>query len=604
MLKHKIFLTIWLLLFVASTYFCLKFAFASHKANNSFRTMKDAVLCDMHVDFSRSGVYTADLRHTSKLSPHGINLLTELHNDGGRELAHILEESETYVIVSDGKEELFSERLFAVYNMASQEQPKYKDHEYTAFFRLPIHPMPKTYTIKFDVTKPCQEADANYSIIARYHFCGLEQMFVHITMMLSCVTGFIAIVLLSCALWRVHLMKSLSMASSGTKTMYLLSAYPKWSETFIRNDIRHLIENGVHLDVVSLFPGNCKREEDWPEATVISSTPEITPNEPSAYPRLIALISKLRRIPCPRWIRLYISFFKHRKLIKEIAAECKRRNIGHIHAEFADLAALVGAIAAEKTGCSFSIGIHALDIHKLKYPAHALLDNAKFITVCNQKAAITISEACPWAKQKLHVIHHGINLNDWPYSEKRYSDDTIRIVFCGRLVPKKGIPILIDAIEILINHSHNQATLEIIGDGPLEEQLKTQVKSLELDNFITFTGRLTQTEIREHFSKASCLCAPSIVTNDGDMDGVPNVILEAMATGLPVIGSTAGSLPEVITNETAWPVQEVTQHTLADAILDMASQPQETDRRRQNARSHVEYRFDAEKLGKKRAALF
>ena len=600
MLKHRIFLTIWLLLFVAATYFCLKFAITSHTANRSFKTMRDAVLCDMQVDFSKPGAYTADFRHTSKLSPHGIYLLAELHKDAPEALARILEEAEAYVIISDGNEELFSERLFSLYHLASLDEPKHNDREYSAFFRLPIqHPL-KTYTIKFDVRKPCKEANATYSIIARYHFCGLEQMFVHFTMVLSCVAGFVALIFLTCALWRIHLIRSLSRIPSGSKTLYLLSSYPQWSETFIRNDIRHLIANGVHLEVISLFPGNCKREDDWPDAIVLSPDQD----ENSEKAKFADLSSKLSRIPCPRWIRMHISLFKHRRLLKEIVAECKRSSIGHIHAEFADLAALIGSMAAKNTGCSFSVGIHAIDIHKLKYPAHAIFDNAKFITACNQNAAIALSTAYPWVKQRLHIIHHGIIIQDWPYIEKRDINDTLKIVFCGRLVPKKGASILIDALDILINHSHNPATLEIIGDGPLEHELKAQVANLGLGDYVTFTGRLSQSEIRDHFSKVSCLCAPSIVTKDGDMDGVPNVILEAMATGLPVIGSTAGSLPEVITAETAWPVQELAPHTLADAILDMASQPTETDRRRQNARSHVEYRFDAEKLGQKRAALF
>ncbi len=599
MLRHRIFLSIWLALFVASAFFCIKAALSWRTATNSVSAMKNAILCELDVDFARQGVYSAEFRHSSTLSPHGEILMVDLNDGENSRLAEILEESETYVGIYDNDEELFSERLLSLYHV-SDISSGHDGKNYTAFFRMPFHHAPKTYTIKFDVRKPAQKQDATYSIISRYDFCGLESLFVLYTLAMTCLTGFLALLFLSCALWRIHLINSMPVSPSGSKTMYLLSVYPRWSETFLRNDIRHLAAEGVQLELFSLFPGNCEMEEDWPKAVVLS--PYAGWGSEQAMQN--GHRSKLRELPCPRWVRLHFSLFKHRQLLKAIVAECKQNGIGHIHAEFADLAALLGSIAAKKAGCTFSIGIHALDVHKLKYPAHALFDNAKFITVCNQAAAIAFSNACPWAKQKLHIIHHGIELQKWPFVEKRDTGELLKILYCGRLVPKKGLSLLIDAIEILNNHAHSQATLTIVGEGPLEAELKAQVAALGLDSSVTFLGRLKQSEMREHFADASCLCAPSIVTKDGDMDGVPNVILEAMATGLPVIGSLAGSLGEVITAETAWPVQEVTPHNLADAILDMASQPSETERRRHNARNHVEYRFDAEKLAKKRAALY
>ncbi len=599
MLKHKIYLTIWLVLFLASAYFFLKSAFAWHSARSSFAKMQNAVLSEMEVDFSKAGEYTAEFNHTSKLSPHGAMLMANFHGSDASHIAEILDEAEAYIYILEGDNELFSSRLLSQYGFSNCTET-YDGGTYIGFFRMPTSFHTQKYTIKLEVKKPSQHTNAVFKIISKYHFCGIERIAVMICATCTIVTGALMLIFLSCLFWRIHLIRSVPLKPSGAKIMYLMSVYPRWSETFIRNDIRHLIAEGVHMELFSLFPGNCKMEEGWPEAVILSPYAGWGSEEAMQNGKR----SPLRDLPIPRWIRMQISLFKHRQLLNAIVAECKRGGIGHIHAEFADLAALLGAMAAKKAGCSFSVGIHALDIHKLKYPAHAIFDSAKFITVCNQNAAIAFSNACPWAKQRLHIIHHGINLQEWPFIEKRETGDALKIIYCGRLVPKKGVSLLIDALEILVNHAHNAATLEIIGEGPLEDELKAQVASLGLSDCVSFVGRLSQPEIRGLFAKASCLCAPSVVTKDGDMDGVPNVILEAMASGLPVIGTTVGSLSEVITDETAWPVQEAEPHNIADAILDMASQLPETDRRRQNARSHIEFRFDAEKLGKKRAALF
>ena len=155
----------------------------------------------------------------------------------------------------------------------------------------------------------------------------------------------------------------------------------------------------------------------------------------------------------------------------------------------------------------------------------------------------------------------------------------------------------------LLHGSLTNVSLAIVGEGPMENELKQLADSLDITKAITWMGRLSQTKLPTLFQTTSCLCVPSILAHDGDQDGIPNVIVEAFAAGLPVVASQAGSIPEILSDKTGWPVNNLTPVNLASAIVECASHPDEMERRRKNARKLVEYNFDAKKLAEKRAYL-
>lgn len=385
--------------------------------------------------------------------------------------------------------------------------------------------------------------------------------------------------------------------AAGRPILYLLTAYPRWSETFLRQDLLLLQAEQLPLHPVALFPGDCERRPDWPEVTLLSNA--VPGSDKERRDRLHRLIARL----LPDAIHAQLSLIRHRKLRGRLLAECRDKRVGHIHAEFADLAALLAADVAQHLGISYSVGIHAFDIHACKYPRRRLFSPAAFITVCNQAAAQAFRNSCPGYKDRLNVLHHGILLDKWPFQSKRPDYSPARLLFIGRLVPKKGVAILLNALGLL-KQQHSNVHLTIIGAGPLEEALRTQAKDLELDGIITWTGVLPPEEVREHIQQASCLCMPSIVTPDGDRDGIPNVVTEAMASGLPVVGSLFGSLSEVLNADTGWPVDHLTPEELAATISECCAQRDECERRSKNARQLIESRFDAKKLAGIRADLF
>jgi len=140
------------------------------------------------------------------------------------------------------------------------------------------------------------------------------------------------------------------------------------------------------------------------------------------------------------------------------------------------------------------------------------------------------------------------------------------VVAVGRLIPKKGFADLIRACGLLAERGKS-FQCEIIGDGPLQIEFGAQIKELNLQDRVALPGAKPQREVRQRLAVANIFVMPSVVDPEGGMDNLPTVIMEAMATGLPVISTVIGGIPEmVVENETGFLVQPGDAVALADAI--------------------------------------
>jgi glycosyltransferase involved in cell wall biosynthesis len=377
---------------------------------------------------------------------------------------------------------------------------------------------------------------------------------------------------------------------------FLYSSFPKWSETFLRQDLALLLEQGLPIHAISLFSGDCEPQADWPKAEVLQKTniPSVSA-KPSPSKRLSFL---------PKQFRAWLSLLKHRKLLDALCLRLKQLEIKHIHAEFADLPALLAAKAAKRLNISYSVGIHAFDVHCAKYPAATIFGDACFITACNQAAADALSAANPSLKSKIAVIHHGIDLQKWTFDDCQPPKPICKIAFVGRLVPKKGLDILIQTLPFLKNAGMD-FHLDVVGSGPLENELKDFARQQKVEDFIHWHGVQPPKGVRSILRQSSCLCAPSVIASDGDRDGIPNTVLEAMSIGLPVITTQVGGLKEAMTDDRGWIIDFLSSLQLSNTLTTFAAtSPEERQRRIQNARQLIESDFDARKLAKQRANLF
>ncbi|HQL88774.1 MAG: glycosyltransferase family 4 protein [Lentisphaerae bacterium] len=575
------------------------------QCRQQYEATLSAMPCKLVMDSGAAGEVSAPYQQSSQLA-HGVTLYLQVpegvamatHEDARQALGSVfgtltLRQGED--IVREG-------------DLAVQYRAEIIEAEGAKW--LPVGSLDPTlplgdYTLTIHLTSPLAAlAEQPMHLIARYECCGLEKLPQYVALAIALVALAVFVILLwpVASLSRQVRRQSRAPTCDGDGILYLLTAYPLWSETFLRLDLRLLQRRNLPIHAVALYAGDTEVKPDWPSVRVLSKKPA---------PRSIAarrsakfgIRATLARL-LPKWLRAQWSLRRHRDLLQSLLEECREKRIGHIHAEFADLAALLGTEAARQLGCTFSVGIHAFDIHACKFPLRRLFGDASFITVCNEAAAEAFRERCPWAADRLHVIYHGLELKQWPYVERIECEPCLKLLFVGRLVPKKGVSILLKALSLIVSKDLQAVQLTIIGDGPLGTTLRRQAERDGLSNLIRWKGVLDQDAVKEHLRQSSCLCVPSIVDADGDRDGIPNVVTEAMATGLPVVGSQAGSLPEALTAETGWPVADLTPESLADAILEMASQPDERERRRKSARQHIEYRFNAKKSIESRGKLF
>jgi len=164
----------------------------------------------------------------------------------------------------------------------------------------------------------------------------------------------------------------------------------------------------------------------------------------------------------------------------------------------------------------------------------------------------------------MHRIYNGLNLAEFGRAD--FSSAPPLILAVGRMIAKKGFADLVRACGLIAERGKS-FRCEIIGEGPLENELRGQITELNLQNRVALSGAKPLRDVRQRLAVANIFVLPGIIDPDGGMDNLPTVVMEAMATGLPVASTTIGGIPEmVVENETGFLVQPADALSLAEAI--------------------------------------
>ncbi len=215
----------------------------------------------------------------------------------------------------------------------------------------------------------------------------------------------------------------------------------------------------------------------------------------------------------------------------------------------------------------------------------------KFTVPCHFMKNQLIRYGCP--RKKIEVLYSGVDLKKFPYFEREIKTENIRIIGVGRLHKKKGFRYLIKAFRQVLDQ-HPTAELVIVGKGDEKKTLKRLIKKYDLHNHVAFKGDVPHHKITEELKKADIFCLPSITTRDGNHEGIPNAIKEAMATGLPVVSTCHGGIPELVKDqEEGFLVKERDADALAYRICQLAEDPYLRDQMGKKGREHIEMQFNS-----------
>ncbi|MBN1468013.1 MAG: glycosyltransferase family 4 protein [Fusobacteriaceae bacterium] len=267
------------------------------------------------------------------------------------------------------------------------------------------------------------------------------------------------------------------------------------------------------------------------------------------------------------------NIFQHFKLIyhffvsSNTAKEMKKQNIEHIHAHFMNVPATIALYCSNLLGITFSVTHHSAGIGNLNemIGLKQKIKESKFICSISNHNRDYLDKVYS-SKNKNFVVRCGIDPSEYTskINHKNLREKNIlSILAVGRFVEKKGFKYLIEALNLLKKEHIN---LNIIGDGPLKKELIFLSKKYKLNNII-FKGYLSQKEIKKELDKTDIFIVPSVTSSTGEKEGLPVVIMEAMALGVPVIATKHSGIPEIVKDkETGLLVPEKDPESIKRAI--------------------------------------
>lgn len=400
---------------------------------------------------------------------------------------------------------------------------------------------------------------------------------------------------------------------------YILKMFPRFSETFILNEILELERRGVRVVVFSMkIPNESMRQ---PRLAELQARTHLIPDIGGflAWKRLRDHLVLLLRSPLTYVKAFHFAFgrgtsaaWKKFWVAPSIAAIARREGVEHFHAHFASGPARQAKFASLVSGIPFSFTAHAKDLY---WKGHNHGSNNKLkkrvrlasfvITISEYNRRFVHSLNFKVPRRRVVTLYNALNLKVWPYRRPDglpiLGSPKARplILAVGRLVSKKGFDVLLAACRELKGQGEPFRCV-IAGDGPERARLESLVSRYNLQDFVELPGSIPQDRLAEHYYLQACvLVQPSVVDEDGDQDGIPTVILEALALGLPVVATDVSGIAEaVIPGVTGLLAQPGDARALADAIRALLADRTIVARLSRQGRELVEHRFDLQKNAK------
>jgi len=290
-----------------------------------------------------------------------------------------------------------------------------------------------------------------------------------------------------------------------------------------------------------------------------------------------------------------------------MAERFKLDGIDHIHAHYATHPALVAWLINQLTGISYSITVHAHDIFVEKPMLATKLQGSVFVSSISEFNRKYLADMFgPWVQQKTQIVRCGIDPAYYEDEKNSNARETgcLEIISVGSLQPYKGHIFLVKACMELKKRGI-PFRCRIVGGGDLHPMLERSIRESQLDRLVELLGPRTQAEVASLLRTANCFVQPSVITASGKMEGIPVALMEAMASGIPVVATSISGIPELVREgDTGWLVPPENVAALADALLHIYRDPAEAHKRAQAGRSWVLDEFELSSNAKRLSSLF
>jgi glycosyltransferase involved in cell wall biosynthesis len=383
---------------------------------------------------------------------------------------------------------------------------------------------------------------------------------------------------------------------------YIVRKFPVLSQTFVLNEILALEARGIHVHIFSLErPDDPRFQDDVPH---LQAPIHYVPDALSAR-RLLQFNRRLSRVHRWRygWTFLRAVVRARPKLLWRllqagyVAHEARRLGIHHLHAQFADRPTTVAFLASRLTGIPFSFAARSHDIFSDRVSSKVLvgkIKEARFVTTVSDANKEYLQEIAPGFEDRIALVYNGIDLGR--FSPNGSSPPApFRILCVARLVEKKGIPVLIKACRRLLDR-RVEFRVDIVGTGDLHPHLQNVIRGMDLQSRVRLLGPRRQLEVAEHCRRSHLFVLPSIIGSNGDREGLPSAMVEALASGLPVVTTSLSGMQEVVQNgSNGVLVAPEDPDALAEALERLIRNPDVYAELQRRARSSVSERFDRER---------
>jgi colanic acid/amylovoran biosynthesis glycosyltransferase len=400
---------------------------------------------------------------------------------------------------------------------------------------------------------------------------------------------------------------------------YLTGRYPYVSHTFILREVRALRRLGVEIDTFSIWRSNRRgllaRADREEHARTFAVLPLSWVNAVSAHTRALAAAPKAYMSTAMAALRLARPGLRGRLMGMSWFVECmivwaqlKRRGIRHIHVHINGTAPFVGLLVSRfgtredaSAPLTWSLTVHGpsefYDVYGERLAAK-VCDASLVVCVSDFARSQLMSLVSESQWEKLHVVHCGVDLAEFPLVDRPPHDDVVDVLCVGRLVQVKAHAVLISAMAILLERGV-PVRLTIVGDGPKRADLQQIVQRLDIRDRVRFAGAVGQDDIRSYYRDADVFALPSVA------EGLPVVLMEAMATGLPVIASAIMGVGELVEDgATGVLVRPGRPDLLANALEELARAPDRRQALGRAGRARVAAEFELMTSARLLAGLF